>query len=52
MKKSKGITLISLLITIIFMIILTGVTIKTISGDDGIITTAVKATEKHKQAQI
>lgn len=46
--NSKGITLIALVITIIVLLILVGVTIATLMGDNGILT---KATEsKNKQA--
>ena len=46
--NSKGITLIALVITIIVLLILAGVTIATLMGDNGILT---KATEsKNKQA--
>ena len=39
-KKEKGITLIALIITIIVLLILAGVTIATLTGDNGIITKA------------
>ena len=45
MKKSKkevGITLIALTITVIILLILAGVTIATISGDNGILQTRIK----------
>ena len=35
-KKNKGITLIALVITIIVLLILAGVTIASLSGDNGI----------------
>ena len=44
MKKSKGITIIALIITIIVMIILAGVVLATLSGDSGPITKAQEAT--------
>ena len=50
-NKQKGITLISLVVTIIVLIILAGVSINMIVGDNGIITQAQKATEDTKQAQ-
>ena len=37
MKKQKGITLIALVITIIVLLILAGVTIATLTGDNGIL---------------
>ena len=40
MKKQTGITLIALVITIIILIILAGVSINLVVGDNGIITTA------------
>ena len=39
-KNSKGITLIALVITIIVLLILAGVTIATLTGDNGILTQA------------
>ena len=50
MKTSKGITLIALVITIIVLLILAGVTIATLTGDNGILTKAQEASEKTKQA--
>ena len=43
MKKAKGITLISLVITIILLIILAGITIGILTGDNGIIEKAKNA---------
>ncbi len=37
LKKQNGITLISLVVTIVILLILAGVTISTLFGDDGII---------------
>ena len=42
-KKQKGITLISLIVTIIILLILAGVTISTLFGDNGIIKKAQEA---------
>ena len=50
MRKQKGITLIALVITIIVLLILAGVSISMISGDDGIISRASNASEKTEQA--
>ena len=52
MKKTneKGITLIALVITIIVLLILAGVTISTLTGDNGIITRATQAGEETKKA--
>ena len=47
----KGITLIALVITIIVLLILAGVTIATLTGDNGIITRANKAKEATEQAK-
>ena len=49
MKKQNGITLIALIVTIIVLLILAGVSINMISGDDGIIERASSAAEKTKE---
>ena len=49
-KKSNGITLIALVITIIVLLILAGVTIATLTGDNGILTKAQEASENTKRA--
>ena len=46
--KEKGITLIALVITIIILLILAGVSIAMLTGDNGIITRANEASEKTK----
>ena len=51
-KKAKGITLISLVITIIILLILAGVTLSLTLGDNGIITQAGKAKEAQEIAAI
>ncbi len=51
-KKAKGITLISLVITIIILLILAGVTLSLTLGDNGIITQAEKAKEAQEIAAI
>ena len=38
LKKNKGITLIALVITIVVLLILAGITISTITGENGILT--------------
>ena len=43
MRKKSGITLISLVVTIIVLLILAGVTIATLTGDNGILTRASDA---------
>ena len=49
-EKNKGITLIALVITIIVLLILAGVTIATLTGDNGILTKASQAKEEMSQA--
>ena len=49
-KENKGITLIALVITVIVLLILAGVTIATLTGENGILTKASEASEKTKQA--
>ena len=49
--KEKGITLIALVITIIVLLILAGVTIATLMGDNGILTKATEARDKTKTAE-
>lgn len=54
MKKTKelGITLIALVVTIIVLLILAGITISTIIGDNGILTQATRAKEENRVAAI
>jgi len=52
MKKQSGITLISLVVTIIVLIILAGVSINLILGQDGIITKAREAKQNMELAQV
>lgn len=47
-KEKRGITLIALIITIIVLLILAGVTISSISSDDGILTKTQIASSKNK----
>ena len=49
-NKSKGITLIALVITIIVLLILAGVSIAMLTGDNGILTQARKAKERTEEA--
>ena len=49
-KKNNGITLIALVITVIVLLILAGVTIATLTGENGILTKASDASDKTKQA--
>ena len=46
MKKEKGITLIALVVTIVVLIILAGISISVLSGDNGIINQAKKGKEE------
>ena len=52
LKINKGITLIALVITIIVLLILAGVTIATLTGDNGILTKAQNAKEKNEQKTV
>ena len=49
-KETNGITLIALVITIIVLLILAGVTIASLSGDNGILKRAAEAKEQTKKA--
>ena len=49
--KQNGITLIALVITIIVLLILAGVTIATLTGDNGILTKATEASTKTSEAE-
>ncbi len=49
MNTSKGITLIALVITIIILLILAGVTIATLSGENGILSKATEAGNKTEE---
>ena len=50
-KKNAGITLVALVITIIVLLILAGVTIAMVFGDNGILTRARESGKKTKIAQ-
>lgn len=52
MKQEKGITLIALVITIIVLLILAGVTIATLTGENGILNQANKAKIKSDIAEV
>ena len=52
MKNNKGITLVALVVTIIILIILAGISINLVLGDNGIITIAKKAKENTELAKI
>ena len=51
-KKQTGITLIALVVTIIVLIILAGVSIAMLVGENGIITQAQRAAQETEQAQV
>ena len=51
-KENKGITLIALVITVIILLILAGVTIAAISGDNGILAQASRAKQESEKASI
>ena len=51
-NKNKGITLIALVVTIIVLLILAGVTIATLTGDNGILTQASDAKIKTEIAEV
>ena len=51
-KSKKGVTLIALVITIIVLLILAGVTIATLTGDNGILTKAQNSKEKNAQKTV
>lgn len=50
-KSNKGITLIALIITIIIIIILYSIAISLISGENGILSKAIRAEKEYKEAQ-
>ena len=50
-KEQRAITLIALAITVIVLLILAGITIGTLTGDNGILTKAREAKEKTEEAQ-
>lgn len=50
-SNMRGITLIALVITIIVLLILAGVTIATLTGENGILTRASEARDKTEEAQ-
>ena len=51
MKKTKGITLIALVVTIVVLLILAGVSINMVLGENGIVTKAKDARDKTEQAK-
>ena len=51
-QKNQGITLIALVITIIVLLILAGVSLSLVAGENGILKRATTAVDKNNQAQI
>ena len=49
-NKESGITLIALVVTIIVLLILAGISIQMLTGDNGILNRAEQAVEKHADA--
>lgn len=52
LKQKKGVTLIALVITIIVLLILAGISISMLSGDNGILHKAAQSKEKTERAEI
>ena len=50
-KKNRGITLIALVVTIVVLLILSGVSINMLLGNNGIITMAQKAKNEYEEAK-
>ena len=50
-KNKTGITLIALVITIVVLLILAGISISTLTGDNGILTKSINAKEKNLDAE-
>ena len=51
LQRERGITLIALVVTIVVLLILAGVSIATLTGQNGILTQATKAKEETQQAK-
>ena len=51
LKNKKGITLVSMVVTIILLLILAGVSIRTLSGENGLIERTQIAKEENKKAE-
>ena len=49
-NKTSGITLIALVVTIIVLLILAGISIQMLTGDNGILNRAEQTVEKHSDA--
>ena len=51
-KKQSGITLVALVVTIVVLLILAGVSINLVLGENGLITQAKDAREQTKSAEV
>ncbi len=51
-NKNKGITLITLVVTIVVLLILAGISVAMLTGENGIISQAIKASDASKKANI
>lgn len=51
-KENKGITLIALVITVIVLLILAGITISTLAGNNGILTKVAQSKDETEQAEV
>ena len=51
LKNQKGITLIALVVTIIILLILAGISIATLTGENGLLNKANVAKEESKKAE-
>ena len=51
-KNAKGITLVALVVTIVMMLILVGITMVAVLGDNGVISKAKIAGNKYEKAEI
>ena len=49
-NKASGVTLIALVVTIIVLLILAGISIQMLTGDNGILNKAEQAVKKHSDA--
>ena len=52
MKNKRGITLIALVITIIVLLVLAGVSLSLVLGNNGVLKQAQNGVEKHSEAEI
>ena len=50
-KSNKGITLIALVVTIVVLLILAGITIATLTGENGMLAKATQAKEEYQKEQ-